>query len=340
MELQLLGLLLSFLLFAAALRKLWRPRFRGAERSSRNLQQAAEEAKKLALPLPPGSLGFPIIGETLELLRLQRRGLPWSFFHHRISRYGETFKTNLLGSPSVVLASPQGNKTAFSSIYVSWPSSVISVIGTHALVAKVGPEAARIRIALMAFLQPESLRKYTAIVDRLLFAFIRKHLHGKPDVVLFPFMKELAFSIACHVLTGRDDVKDHATLLAPFNTMLKGLFEIPVNIPGTRYRKALAASKEIRKKLQVWIDERRRDLDARSVVQHGDNILTGLVEYRDAEGHPFSDDEIKDNIIGLLFAAHDTSAIVATITCKYLASNPDIMDEVYRGGFARRFFTI
>jgi cytochrome P450 family 26 subfamily A len=149
-------------------------------------------------------------------------------------------------------------------------------------------------------------------------------------VLLFPLMKELAFSIACHVLTGQKDEKDHAMLLAPFYIVMKGLIEIPINIPGTRYSKALAASEEIRKRLQVWIDERRRDLDAGAVAENGD-VLTGLVEYRDGEGQPFSDDEIKDNIIGLLFAAHDTSASVATMTCKYLASNPEIMEEVYRG---------
>ena len=99
-----LGLTLALLLFiAAALQQLWRPS------SKKNKHQHEKD-----LPLPPGRFGLPLIGETLEFLGTRRKGVPWKFFDDRISAYGETFKTSLMASPTIVLASPSVNTAAFS----------------------------------------------------------------------------------------------------------------------------------------------------------------------------------------------------------------------------------
>ena len=325
-----LGLTVPLLLLVAALHQLWRP-------SSSKIK--IQQEKKL--PLPPGRFGLPFIGETLELLRTQRKGIPWKFYDDRISAYGETFKTSLMASPTVILASPLGNKAAFSNSYTAWPASIISIIGTKALSGQVGPHATRIRNALMMFLRPESLQRYTMAVDLIMLRFIREHLESKSEVLLFPLMKKLTFTIACEVLIGQQDPKDQDMLLLPFETMMKGIMQLPINIPGTRYQKALTASDVIRKHLQGWMDERRRHIDGGLVTEHQD-ILSELLTYTDEHGQSLSDKEVKDNILMLLFAGHDTSSIVATMACKYLASNPHIMDEVYRGLFVAppQYFSI
>ena len=310
------GVTLSLLLIAA-LQKLWRP-------SSILKNKSQQQDKKL--PLPPGRLGLPFIGETLESLGAQRKGNLWKFFDDRISAYGETFKTSLMASPTIVLASPSGNKAAFSNSYSAWPTSVVSVLGNESITACVGHRATRIRNAFMQFLRPESLQRHTSRADLIALAFIRDHIEGKSKVALFPLVKKLMFTIACEVLIGRGDRKDQDVVHGPLDTMVKGLFQLPINIPGTAYSKAIAASDAIRKQLQVWIDERRRDM----VSEHAD-ILSGFLDYTDEQGEPFSDKQVKDNILTLLFAGHDTSTSVATMACKYLASNPHIMDQVYRG---------
>ena len=49
--------------------------------------------------LPPGSLGVPLLGETLAFLQG-----PEAFIEARLRRYGGTFKTNVLFTPTVFLA--------------------------------------------------------------------------------------------------------------------------------------------------------------------------------------------------------------------------------------------
>ncbi|CAL5345064.1 unnamed protein product [Camellia sinensis] len=84
------------------------------------------------LTLPPGSTGWPLIGETLDFLATGWRGHPEKFVFDRISNYSSyVFKTNLLGPQTVVFAGAAGNKFLFSNenrlVQAWWPSSVYKV---------------------------------------------------------------------------------------------------------------------------------------------------------------------------------------------------------------------
>ena len=57
--------------------------------------------------LPPGSFGWPIIGETIEFLY----GKPEKFVGERMKKYSpHVFKTKILGEKTAVICGPAGNK--------------------------------------------------------------------------------------------------------------------------------------------------------------------------------------------------------------------------------------
>jgi hypothetical protein len=90
------------------------------------------------IPLPPGSYGWPWIGETLDYLRKSKEGQPWAFIDERVARYkSPTFKTRFLGFPVAVLTGPAGNKAVCSNAHMSWPTSVMAVLGPESLTAQV-----------------------------------------------------------------------------------------------------------------------------------------------------------------------------------------------------------
>ena len=53
-------------------------------------------------PLPPGTTGLPLLGETLHFLRD-----PFSFIRERSAQHGPVFKTHLLGRRAAILVGPE-----------------------------------------------------------------------------------------------------------------------------------------------------------------------------------------------------------------------------------------
>jgi hypothetical protein len=92
------------------------------------------------------------------------------------NRYGETFKTSLLGRPMVVLASPAGNKAVFTHADVAWPASAVAVAGPASLIGQAGPGAERVCAALLAFLRPDALQHYTGPIEAIIGSFVEEHL--------------------------------------------------------------------------------------------------------------------------------------------------------------------
>ncbi|XP_010262485.1 PREDICTED: dammarenediol 12-hydroxylase-like [Nelumbo nucifera] len=85
-------------------------------------------------PLPPGSFGWPILGETLVIQRLNRSGDPFAFVRQRRQRYNrDIFKTSLLGEKTVVLCGSEGNKLMFTGekrlLLTWWPPSLKKLFG-------------------------------------------------------------------------------------------------------------------------------------------------------------------------------------------------------------------
>lgn len=132
--------------------------------------------------LPPGSLGWPVIGETLEFLRWGYEGKPEVFIRERMEKYdSRAFKTSMLGEPMVVFCGAAGNKFLFSNenkdVQVWWPSSVRKLLRSS-LVTKVGCEAKTTRKLFMTFLNPEALRNYLAKMDSVACSHITTYWQG------------------------------------------------------------------------------------------------------------------------------------------------------------------
>lgn len=58
------------------------------------------------------------------------------------------------------------------------------------------------------------------------------------------------------------------------------------------------------------------------------DLLGCLLNSKDDKGEVLTDDQIADNIIGVLFAAQDTTASVMTWVVKYLHDEPKLLEAV------------
>ncbi|KAM3222823.1 hypothetical protein P3L10_022093 [Capsicum annuum] len=65
--------------------------------------------------VPPGSLGFPIIGQSLGMLRAMRANTAEKWLEERVQKYGPVSKLSLFGKPTVFIYGQAANKFVFSS---------------------------------------------------------------------------------------------------------------------------------------------------------------------------------------------------------------------------------
>lgn len=91
-----------------------------------------------------------------------------------------------------------------------------------------------------------------------------------------------------------------------------------INLPGTLFNQSMKARKEIAKIVAKIISKRRE-----MKIDHRD-LLGSFME--DKQG--LTDEQIVDNVIGVIFAARDTTASVLTWILKYLGENPSVLHAV------------
>jgi hypothetical protein len=93
--------------------------------------------------LPPGQMGHPWIGETMEFYKSQRKNkLFEEFVLPRIRKHGNIFKTRLMGSPTVVVNGADANRfflsNEFKLVISSWPSSSVQLMGKESIMESKG----------------------------------------------------------------------------------------------------------------------------------------------------------------------------------------------------------
>ena len=159
-----------------------------------------------------------------------------------------------------------------------------------------------------------------------------EHWVGKDEVMVFPLVKLYTFSLACNLFAGINHPDDQAWISDHLMALQKGLLQIPVDLPGTRYNRAKRGANAIREQLDGLIRERKIALEEGNASPDQD-LLSFLLSSVDEQGQFLTHDEIKDNILLLIFAGHDTSSSTLTVLLKFLAKNPHCYNEVLRGTY-------
>ncbi|KAG8056991.1 hypothetical protein GUJ93_ZPchr0002g26569 [Zizania palustris] len=279
-----------------------------------------------AAKLPPGSMGWPYIGETLQLYSQN----PNVFFASRQKRYGEIFKTRLLGCPCVMLASPEAARfvlvTQSHLFKPTYPRSKERMIGPWALFFHQGDYHLRLRRLVQGPLGPYALRALVPDVE----AAARSTLADWDGNVASTFhaMKRLSFDVGvATIFGGQLDERRKAELRQNYSVVEKGYNSFPNSFPGTLYYKAIQA----RRRLHGVLSEIMRERRARGEL--GSDLLGCLMQSRAPAGDGgagalLTDEQVADNVIGVLFAAQDTTASALTWIVKYLHDNPKLLEAV------------
>ncbi|KAI3698694.1 hypothetical protein L2E82_42430 [Cichorium intybus] len=273
--------------------------------------------------LPSGEMGLPWIGETVEFYKAQRTNqLFENFFQPRITKYGQVFKTKLMGSPTVVVNGATANKffmsNEFKLVISSWPTSSVELMGKNSIMEKQGESHRCLRGIITSTLGIAGLQ---AMVPRMCSS-IQKHLdknwkHSK-EIKLYRSTKMLTFTIVLECLFGIGIEPE--TMFSVFERVLEGVLSPPVNFPGSKFSRAKKARTEIQTILVAEVRRKREAMEGGRDEEDGmlfSKLVAALIRGE------ISEEEVVDNVVLLVFAAHDTTSYAITMTFKMLANHPD-----------------
>ncbi|CAK9232082.1 unnamed protein product [Sphagnum troendelagicum] len=284
--------------------------------------------------LPPGSLGLPFLGETLEFVRAYKANkFMEDFINPRVAKYGQVFKTHVLFSPLVFLGPPEGNKFLFSNennlVQASWPSSIHKLLGRHSIMVKIGEEHKKGRQILSSFFGPIGLQSFVLRMHETTRAHFEQFWEKKDEIMAGTLLKKITFSLAIDLFMSIKEGPEFDTLAHDMNTYSVGFFALPLNFLGTTYHKATLAREKMLHTLDITIRQKRKDMEEGKISPRQD-LLSILINTLNDQGHLATNEEIKDNILVLLSASHDTTSNTLAVVLKYLFLNPHCLQEVIK----------
>ncbi|XP_072957638.1 abscisic acid 8'-hydroxylase 1-like isoform X2 [Typha angustifolia] len=281
------------------------------------LKDFSSPAAKGKLPLPPGSMGWPYIGETFHLFSGKN---PNNFFALKQKRYGPIFKTHILGCPCVMVSSPEAARFVLATrahlFKPTFPASKERMLGPQAIFFQQGGYHARLRRLVLRAFMPEAIRSSVASIEAVAVGALLSW-DGR-TINTFQEMKTYALNVALLSIFGKEEISYVEELKQCYYTLEKGYNSMPINLPGTLFHKAMKARKQLGQIVgKIILSRRQRKGEA-------NDLLAFFLEAKEI----LTDGQIADNIIGVIFAARDTTASVLTWIVKYLGENPSVLKAV------------
>ena len=289
--------------------------------------------KSACSKLPPGKLGWPIIGETLEFALGGKNSNPARFINDRMKKYSPiVFRTSLLGEKVAVFCGPAGNKFLFSNhnkLITTWkPPSMEKALLFQSSPPKAEPRG--MRSFVLEFLRPDALQRNIHIMDSMAHQNINTDWAPHKEVNVYPLSKKYTFTLACHLFISIKDPEHIARIARPFHQMLSGLVSLPIDFPGTAFNSAKKGGKMLRHELVAIIKQRRKELSEKEESVARD-LLSSLLLATDENGAVLNDMEISDKIVGIFLASFDSTSTTLTFIFNYLAEFPHAYDKVLKG---------
>ncbi|KAM6415545.1 cytochrome P450 26C1 [Rhynochetos jubatus] len=277
-----------------------------------------------ALPLPRGSMGWPFFGETLHWL------LQGSRFHSsRRERYGNVFKTHLLGRPVVRVTGAENVRKILlgehTLVSTQWPQSTQIILGSHTLLGSIGDLHRQRRKILARVFSRAALESYLPRIQKVVSWELRGWCMEPGSIAVYSSAKTLTFRIAARILLGlRLEEKQFKDLAKTFEQLVENLFSLPLNIPFSGLRKGIKARDMLHKFMEKAILEK---LQRNNPEDHSD-ALDFIINSAKEHGKEFTMQELKESAVELIFAAFFTTASASTSLILLLLKHPSVTEKL------------
>jgi cytochrome P450 len=276
--------------------------------------------------LPPGPTEPPVV----QMLRWLTR--PIAFMESCRRRYGDEFSVRFPGfeRPMVMLSSPESIRALYTAHEHGLPPgrtvALLPVMGpSSVLLLEGGEHLARRKLMLPPF-HGERMRSYAAIMRQATVQTIDGWREGQPFAI-HPHMQAITLEVILRAVFGVSD-SGRAEQLRERLPLLLGETSSPAlqlrmmlaarvgrGDPLARLREITASVDEL---LLAEIADRRSD----PALAEREDILSLLIAARFEDGGEMSDRDLRDQLVTLLLAGHETTATGLAWTFDLLLRHP------------------
>ena len=277
--------------------------------------------------LPPGPTSFSL-RRTLAVVRD-----PLPLLLDCYERYGPVFTVRGFHRPTVFLLGPEANHyvTVENADNFSYRQgnfgNLVPLLGDGLLTTDGEFHDRARRIMMPAFHR----RKLDAALEVMVAETDRGLDDWSPGetVDFYGWARELALRIAMRALLGLDpDDRGHGHEAVEQWERGLGIFGTDawtrlLRGPRTPWARMVSARRALDRIVHAEIEARRRNPDP-----DANDILSMLVTAEDDDGTGFTDAEIRDQLLTLMFAGHDTSSSTVSFLLYELARHPEALQRV------------
>ncbi|MDX6616738.1 MAG: cytochrome family [Solirubrobacterales bacterium] len=292
------------------------------------VEAAPEGAEAL---LPPGPRA-PAVAQGMSWY-----ANPVAFMTRCRKRYGRVFHARLGPGQDVVFVSDpglaQGVFAGDSELFRTGDINGIfkRLIGPNSILLLDGEEHLRRRRILLPAFHGPNLERMRSVMESVIAEEVQRWPTGEPFAVL-PKVSDISTEIVVRAIfgvRGRERVADLRAVLPRFMDLCRtsAVFFPPLrrelrgHSPWGRLMRSL---KDLDRILYDEIARRRLEPD---LDERGD-VLSALITTRDDDGTGLSDAEIRDELVTLLVAGHETTAGSLAFAFEQLVHYPHGLDRV------------
>ncbi|KAI3960570.1 hypothetical protein MKX01_003744 [Papaver californicum] len=243
--------------------------------------------------LPPGSMGLPFIGETIQFfIPNNSLDIPM-FFKKRLSRYGTLFKTNLACRNMVVSLDPDFNHFIFQQ------------------------ESKTVRLWYLDSFSAIFRDYFTnSLVNQFDTKGLRENLFPKLEVVANQYLRTWSTQPSV-------ELKASVTRLSCSPNFFKNIMTFPIKIPGTTFYRCMQNQKKVIQVMREILHERYK-----STEKKGD-FLDQVIDDMKSETKEFmTEDFVIYFIFGILLSTFATVSSNLTLALTLLTDHPAVVKEL------------
>jgi cytochrome P450 len=280
--------------------------------------------------LPPGP-HYPVLIQSVGFWKRPR-----AFMERCRARYGKRFTVRFIGAPPfVMLSDPDDVKEVFTAppevLHPGEGARVLEpVVGSNSVILLDGSAHLEQRKLMLPAFHGEKMARLSGLMAETAEREVASWPRGE-TIELHPRMQRLTLEIILRAVFGLDSgerldaLRERLGAMLAFGDRPISLVPIPPGLLQSALERVgpfvgfLRLQEQADEMIFELIDERRGENGDR------DDILTMLLAARHDDGSPMSPQELRDELMTLLVAGHETTASMLAWAFERLARSPEVL---------------